>query len=203
AAVFRDRALVFVDAIGVGGRNVTTDIARGLTTPHEAAERIKMLYGSALDSPDDDRQMVPCPPMGAQDELHHEPLSRLTAIIRSRIEETFEILRDRFRAAGIAEYAGRRIVLTGGAAQISGATQLAEYVFGKTVRLGEPHGLTGVSDGMTGPDFAVASGLIKHVSRDRREAISGPPDLSGRRYRQRRYTGGSLKRSVKWFVENF
>lgn len=203
AAVFRDQALVFVDAIGVGGRNVTTDIARGLTTPPEAAERIKILYGSALDSPDDDRHMVPCPPMGAQDELHNEPLSTLTSIVRSRIEETFEILRDRFKAAGIAHYAGRRIVLTGGAAQISGATQLAEYIFGKNVRLGQPYGLTGLPEGMGGPDFAVASGLIKHLSRDRREAVSGPPDLSGRRYRQRRYAGGSLKRSVKWFVENF
>ena len=82
AAVFRDKTLVFVDAIGVGGQNVTSDIARGLTTPLEAAERIKTLYGSVLEGPDDGGQMIPCPPMGAQDELHHEPLSLLTSIVR-------------------------------------------------------------------------------------------------------------------------
>lgn len=203
AAVFRDRALVFVDAIGVGGKNVTSDIARGLTTPWEAAERIKTIYGSALESPSDDTQMVPCPPMGAQDELHHEPLTTLTGIVRSRAEETFEILRDRFQQSGIGDFAGRRIVLTGGAAQLSGAVQLAEFIFGKRVRVGHPHGLLGLPDEMTGPDFAVATGLIKHVFQDKHEAISGPPDLSGRRIRQRRYAGGNVVRSLKWFKDNF
>ncbi len=203
AAVFRDRTLVYVDAIGVGGKNVTSDIARGLTTPWEAAERIKTIYGSALESPDDDTQMVPCPPMGAQDELHHEPLSSLTSIVRSRAEETFEILRDRFKDAGIGDFAGRRIVLTGGAAQLSGAVQLAEYIFGKRVRVGHPHGLLGLPDEMTGPDFAVAAGLIKHVFHDKTEANNGPPDLSGRRIRQRRYAGGNVVRSLKWFKDNF
>ncbi|MBL4854875.1 MAG: cell division protein FtsA [Robiginitomaculum sp.] len=203
AAVFRDRTLAFVDAISVGGKNVTSDIARGLTTPWEAAERIKTIYGSALESPGDDGQTVPCPPMGAEDELHQEPLSALTSIVRSRAEETFEILRDRFKAAGIGDFAGRRIVLTGGAAQLSGAVQLAEYIFGKRVRVGRPHGLFGLPDTMTGPDFAVAAGLIKHVFQEKREAISGPPDLSGRRIRQRRYAGGNVVRSFKWFKDNF
>ena len=203
AAVFRDRALVFVDAIGVGGKNVTSDIARGLTTPWEAAERIKTIYGSALESTEDDKQMVPCPPMGAQDELHHEPLSSLTGIVRSRAEETFEILRDRFIAAGIGDFAGRRIVLTGGAAQLSGATQLADIIFGKRVRVGHPHGLLELPDTMTGPDFAVAAGMIKHIFLKKHEAIIGPPDLSGRRIRQRRYAGGSVMRSIKWFKDNF
>lgn len=203
AAVFRDKTLVFTDALGVGGHNVTNDIARGLTTPFEAAERIKTIYGSVLDSPDDDGQMVPCPPMGAQDELHHEPLTLLTSIVNSRVEETFEILRDRFRAAGIEEYAGRRIVLTGGAAQLSGVSQMAEYIFKKRVRVGRPHGLLDLPETMTGPDFAVAAGLIKHIFENKREAVSGPPDLSGRRVRARRYEGGNFFKSLKWFKENF
>ncbi len=202
-AVFRDRALVFSDAIGVGGKNVTSDIARGLTTPWEAAERIKAIYGSALESPTDNSQMVPCPPMGAQDELHEESLSVLTGIVRSRTEETFEILRDRFAAAGIGSFAGRRIVLTGGAAQLSGAVQLAEYIFGKRVRVGQPHGLLGLPDTMSGPDFAVATGLIKHILNNKPEAITGPPDLSGKRIRKRHYAGGNVMRSLKWFKDNF
>lgn len=203
AAIFRDRTLAFVDAVNVGGLNVSSDIARGLTTPLEAAERIKTIYGSALDSPEDDRQMIPCPPMGAQDELHHEPRSVLTSIVRSRVEETFEIMRDRFRAAGVEDFSGRRIVLTGGGSELSGVVQLAEYIFKKRVRIGRPHGLLGLPDTMSGPDFAVPSGLIKQVFLERREAISGPPDLSGSRYRTRRYAGGSFGKSIKWFKENF
>lgn len=203
AAVFRDQALAFVDAIPVGGRNVTSDIARGLTTPWEAAERIKTIYGSALESPSDDQQMIPCPPMGAQDELHHEPLSFLTKCVRSRIEETFEVLRDRFAACGIEEFSGRRIVLTGGASQLPGIAQLAEFMFKKRVRVAQPHGLLGLDENMTGTDFAAVTGLMKIGFAPSSDKITGLPDLSGRRLRRRRHSGGHIIRSLRWFKENF
>ena len=203
AAIFRDNKLVHTAALSVGSKNVTNDIARGLTTPTEAAERIKMIYGSALHGMDDDQVMVPCPPMGAQDELHQEPRTVLTSIVRSRIEETFEILRERIHESGFENYAGRRIVLTGGGSQLNGVRELAEFVFNKRVRIGRPHGILGMREAMAGPDFAVATGLLKHAFMESQEAISGPPDLSGRRYRQRRYTGNGLGRSLQWLKENF
>ena len=203
AAIFRDNTLVHVDAISVGGKNVTNDVARGLVTPAEAAERIKTIYGSALHGADDESFMVPCPPMGAQDELHHQPRTLLTSIVRSRIEETFELIRDRIADSGLEEYAGRRLVLTGGGSQLNGVRELAEYVFNKRVRIGRPHGVLGMRDTLAGPDFAVATGLLKHAFMESTEAISGPPDLSGRRYRQKRYTGNGLGRSIQWLKENF
>ncbi len=202
-AIFRDNTLVHVDALPVGGQSVTNDIARGLVTPMEAAERIKFIYGSALHGADDDHMMIPCPPMGAQDELHHQPKSLLTAIVRSRVEETFEILARRIADAGLETYSGRRIVLTGGGAQLNGVPEVAELVFNKRVRIGKPHGIMGLKETLAGPDFAVAAGILKARFSQTEEAISGPPDLSGRRYRQRRYNGGALGRSVQWLKENF
>ena len=203
AAIFRDDTLIHVDAISVGGKNVTNDVARGLVTPSEAAERIKTIYGSALHGADDDHFMVPCPPMGAQDELHHQSRTLLTSIVRPRIEETLELLRDRMIDSGMERYAGRRLVLTGGACQLNGVRELAEYVFNKRVWIGRPHGVLGMRETLGGPDFAVATGLLKQAFSDSQEAISGPPDLSGRRYRQKRYTGNSLGRSLQWLKENF
>ena len=202
-AVFHDRTLAFVDAVGVGGGNVTSDLASGVITTWEAAERIKTIYGSALESPHDDGQMVPCPPMGAQDELHHEPQSLVTDIVRARIEETFEILRDRLTAAGVDGFSGRRIVFTGGAAELTGVPQLAEYIFKKRARIGRPHGLSGLPESMSGPEFAVASGLIKQIYEHKPEVPTGPPNLSGRRIRTKRYVGGGFGRSLRWFKENF
>ncbi len=203
AAIFRDNKLVHTEALSVGGQAATNDIARGLMTPAEAAERIKMFYGSALHGANDDFEMIPCPPMGAQDVLHNEPRSVLTSIIRSRVEETFEILRDRIQEAGLEGYSGRRIVLTGGGAQLNGVRELAEYVFNKRVRIGRPHGILGLKDTLSGPDFAVAVGLLKNEFSASTEAIAGPPDLSGRRYRKKHYSGGGLGRTVQWIKENF
>ena len=59
AAVFAEGALLHIDAVPVGGSHVTSDVARGLSTPLAAAERLKTLYGSALDSPEDDQQVSP------------------------------------------------------------------------------------------------------------------------------------------------
>lgn len=203
AAIFRDNSLVHVEALAVGGQTVTKDIARGLMTPPEAAERIKMLYGSALHGVDDERINIPCPPMGAQDTLHQEPKSLLTGVIRSRVEETFEILRDRMQQKGLDNYSGRRIVLTGGGSQLNGVRELAEFVFNKRVRIGRPHGVLGLKDTLSSPDFAVATGLLKYQYLKEKEVISGPPDLTGRRYMRKRYSGGSLGRSLQWLKENF
>lgn len=203
AAIFRDDKLVHTETLSVGGQNVTGDIARGLMTPFEAAERIKMIYGSALHGCDDDKEQIPCPPMGAQDVLHHEPRSVLTAIVRSRIEEIFEIMRDRLSEAGMDAYSGRRVVLTGGGAQLNGVREVAGYVFNKHVRIGRPHGILGLKDTLSGSDFSVAVGLLKQEFMGQPEAISGPPDLTGRRYRQKRYTGGGIGRSLQWLKENF
>lgn len=203
AAVFRDNALVHVETLPVGGQTLTKDIARGLTTPAEAAERIKLLYGSALHGTDDDLVQIPCPPMGAQDLLHHEPKFMLTGIIRSRVEEIFEILRDRMNEKGLDTYSGRRIVLTGGGAHLTGVRELAEVIFNKRARIGRPHGVLGLKDSLSGPAFAVATGLLKYQFIKESEVISGPPDLTGRRYMRKRYSGGSLGRSLQWLRENF
>lgn len=202
-AVFRDNILAHVDALPLGGQSVTNDIAQGLTTPIEAAERIKMIYGSALHGADDDEVMVPCPPMGAQDMLMHQPKSLLTSIIRCRVEEMFELLNNRMLDACLDSYSGRQIVLTGGGAHLNGVREIAEQVFNKRVRIGRPHGILGLKETLSGADFAVATGLLKLQFQEQAEAISGPPDLSGRRYRQRRYSGGMMGRSLQWMRENF
>lgn len=203
AAIFRDDRMVHVDAIALGGQSVTNDVARGLITPAEAAERIKKIYGSALHGANDDFEMVPCPPMGAQDTLHNEPRSTLTGIIRSRVEETLELLRDRIAEAGLDSYSGRRIVLTGGGAQLTGMRELAEFVFNKRVRIGRPHGILGLPEEFSGPEFAVAAGMLKKEFAVHDEPISGPPDLTGRRYRQKRYTGGVAGQTWQWLRDNF
>lgn len=202
-SVFRDRALFYVCSVPMGGQLVTSDIARGMTTNLDAAERIKSLYGSALGSPKDDMQLINCPPMGEHGASHQESRALLTKIIRCRVEDTFDYLKAHLDKAGVSEYAGRRVVLTGGGAQLNGAKELAEITFRKNIRIGKPNGILGGSEGANGTGFCTAAGLMKYAFSTRQEAINGLPDLSGRKYRQRRYAGGGLGRSIDWLKENF
>ena len=164
-AVFFDGKLVWTDAIPIGGGHVTSDIARGLSTPVAHAERMKTLYGSCITSGSDEREVIDVPLVGEEDQDHanHVPKSILTGIIRPRIEETFEHVRSRLEASGFHKSAGRRVVLTGGASQLNGARELAGTILDKQVRAGRPIRIQGLSDQTGGPAFAVCAGLVAHA----------------------------------------
>lgn len=164
-AVFSDGQAIHMSQIGVGGVHVTNDIARVLSTTVAHAERLKTLYGSAVSSPDDEKEMLPLQMVGEADHHHARiPRSRVVDVIRPRLEETFELLRDRLQATGLAGEAGNRVVLTGGASQLSGVRELAGRILDRQVRLGRPHPLRGLPDHACGPGFATAAGLMSWAS---------------------------------------
>jgi cell division protein FtsA len=166
-AVFFDGKLMFVDALPVGGGHVTNDVARGLTTPLNHAERMKTLYGAALASVSDERELIDVPQVGEGEagQSNHVPKSLLTGIIQPRLEEIFELVRGRLEASGFDKAAGRRVVLTGGASQLQGIRELAQSVLDKQVRLGRPKPIAGLAESTGGPAFATAIGLIAHADR--------------------------------------
>ncbi len=162
-AVFSEGQMLHTAQLPVGGQHVTNDIARGLLTTIPAAERLKTLNGSAQGSPDDEREMLTVPMVGEDEHAHARyPRSMVVSIIKPRLEETFEMVRDRLEGAGLGRAAGSRVVLTGGASQLVGAREMAGRILGRQVRLGrpDPRVLRGLPDAATGPAFAVSAGLL-------------------------------------------
>lgn len=160
--VFAYGRFVCADAVALGGHHVTMDLARGLSTSIEAAERIKTLYGSAIGSGLDHRDMISVPLVGEGDYpgANQVPRSVVTEIIRPRVEEILELVRDRLRATPFSALSGHRAVLTGGASQLPGVAELAERIIGYQVRIGRPLGAEGLPDSGRGPAFATTVGLL-------------------------------------------
>lgn len=163
-AVFHDSKLYYTDTILVGGAHVTADIARGFSTPMIHAERLKALYGSAMVSSNDEREKIVVPQIGEDENHKGSQITRgeLVRIVRPRIEETFELIRDRMKAAGVHKIAGKRLVITGGASQLAGAIQLANLILEKQGRLGKPLHLLGLEQGSRNPMFSACAGLIMY-----------------------------------------
>jgi cell division protein FtsA len=160
-AVFAEGQLLHTSQLPVGGAHVTNDIARVLTTPVAHAERLKTLYGSTQASPDDEREMLPVPLVGEEEQqLTNVPRSMVVNIIKPRLEETFEMVKERLDGSGLSRIAGSRVVLTGGASQLSGAREMAARILGRQVRQGKPAALRGLPDSASGPAFATAVGLL-------------------------------------------
>jgi len=202
--VFVDGRLMHVDAVAVGGNHVTMDVARGLTTRVVDAERLKTLYGSCMTAASDEREMIDVARVGGDgdhdgDQPNHLPRSHLTRIIRPRVEEILELVRDRLKAAGYAAHAGRRLVLTGGAAQIAGVADLARTIISQQVRIGRPLGIQGLPESAKNPAFAAAVGLLVYPQ------VAGIEHYEPRR--QNIVGGGSgdgyIARVGRWLKESF
>ena len=97
--------------------------------------------------------MIAVPQIGEEEDGHvnHVPKSLLVSIIAPRLEETFELVRNRLEASGFDKIAGRRVVLTGGACQLHGARELAGLILDKQVRIGRPLRVKGLAEATARP----------------------------------------------------
>lgn len=201
-SIFLNNELVFTDAIALGGQHVTMDLARGLSSAVNDAERLKVLHGTALILRDDDGETVSINSVGdgAAPQNIQIPLSLVSRIIRARVEETFEMIRDRVARSGFAGAIGRRVVLTGGASQLSGVADVASQILGANIRLGRPMGVTGLPKTAKGPAFSASAGLLIYPQICERE-FTGRSSMASRMLSAA--NGGPFAKVGRWLRESF
>ncbi|MBR2687625.1 MAG: cell division protein FtsA [Aquamicrobium sp.] len=199
-SVFSEGKFVYGDSIPVGGNHVTLDLAKGLSTSLDAAERLKVMHGSALPGSSDDRDLVTIQPIGEEGEAPLQiPRSVMTRIIRARIEETLELLRERLSKSGYGNVVGKRVVLTGGASQLAGMPEAARRVLGRNVRVGRPLGVAGLPEAAKGPAFSTAVGLMIYPQV---ASFESHPAFGASRFKMTG-TGGRLHRMSQWLRDSF
>jgi cell division protein FtsA len=202
-SVFAEGRFVFADAVTIGGNHVTMDIARGLSTRLDDAEKLKILHGSALGGGNGEDDVISVPPIGEEerDLPYQVQRAQLNRIIRPRVEENLELVRDRLNRSGFAGVVGKRVVLTGGASQLTGMAEMARRILGRNVRLGRPLGVSGMPEAGKGPAFATAVGLLIYPQMAHLEnfaiqgAASSTVRLTG--------TGGAFHRLGSWLRDSF
>jgi len=199
-AVFNRGRFVHLDGFALGGQHVTMDLARGLNARVTDAERIKTLYGSVLAGASDDRDMITVPPINDDEREQTQFASRaqLVAIIKPRVEEILEMVRDRLAASNFATDPRGRVILTGGASQLTGLADLATRILNRPVRVGRPLGIAGLPDAAKGAAFAVAAGLLVYPQAAHLEHF----EPRGRRY-PKTATGGYFAQVGRWLRESF
>lgn len=199
-AVFSGGRFVHADGFALGAHHVTMDLARGLNTRIADAERIKAIYGSVMSGGSDERDMITVPPVGDDEREPPQFVSRaaLTRIIKPRVEEILEMVRDRLVASPFAAEPRGRVVLTGGGSQLAGIADLASRILKRPVRIGRPLGLSGLPEAAKGPAFAVTAGLLVYPQAAHLEHFEP---------RQTRHlmtgTGGYMARVGRWLRESF
>lgn len=159
-SVFFEGKFVHADALAVGGHHVTLDVARGFSMSLTEAERLKVLYGSALLTSSDERHMINVTEIGSEHRATQYPRAVLGRIIRARIEEILEMVRDCLNRSGFGHIIGKRVILTGGASQLTGLPEMARAILGRNVRIGRPLGISRLPSLAKGAAFTSAVGLL-------------------------------------------
>jgi cell division protein FtsA len=193
-AIFSEGSIKHTAILPVGGNYLTSDIATGLRTPFNEAEKIKIKYGCALTAMIPKDETIEVPGVGGRDarEVSRQILGR---IIEPRMEEILNMVSKEVVRSGFEDLLAAGVVVTGGTSLLAGINELAEQIFDMPVRRGMPTGVGGLADVVNSPAYATGVGLIFY----------GSKQLAGNSvYRK---TGNIFSNVTglikKWFVEFF
>ncbi len=174
-ALFFEGSIRHTAVIGLGGRNVTNDIAQGLRTPVDKAEKIKRKFGAAMPIANDQNTLIEVPGVGGR-EASNVPKYYLTQIIQPRVEEILTLAKREIQRSEYRDFLNAGIVLTGGGSMLDGIAELAQQIFDMPVKLGVPQGFGGLVGLARTPVHATGVGLIYYGMRHHSEEFLIPEE---------------------------
>ncbi|HEV8536376.1 MAG TPA: cell division protein FtsA [Candidatus Limnocylindria bacterium] len=158
-AIFQDGSIAHCATIPMGGRSVTADLGIILRVTPDVAESVKFRYGSAVPLEVDPDEVLQVTSIG-EDVSHGVTRRYIAEIVESRVSEIFKFIGAEIEAAGATNRLQAGLVLTGGGSQLTGVTRSARDQLGMSARVVGPTGLGGLTDQISTPPYAAASGLL-------------------------------------------
>ena len=154
-AIFEEGDLQHVGIIPIGGMNITNDLAIGLKTDPEVAEKVKLAHASAVPRKDAEGISVK-----DGSEVLSFTSTDIDEIVEARLEEIFDAVNRELKRAGKAGQLPSGVVLTGGGAQLKHIAEYAKQTLGLAARVGKATGYGGVAEDAEKPVYAAAVGLM-------------------------------------------
>ena len=182
-AVFEEGDLIHLAILPIGSDNITNDIAIGLKTDIDIAERIKIEYGNCTFKGPNKRERIE---IGEEEPLIFSR-KQLIEIIETRVSEIFGEVNKELKKIGKEKLLPAGIVLTGGGAKLPRMVDLAKKELKLPAKLGKPQGILELDD----PSLSTVCGLVL-TGADLEEEKSGPIPKIG--------IGNKIKRIFKIFI---
>ena len=158
-SVFEDGNILHLAALPVGAGHITNDIAIGLKTSIDIAEKVKLEYGIAIAQDVNKKDKINIADID-QNEEGEFSRKYIAEIIEARIEEIFLMVDKELKKADRSGMLPAGVVITGGGAKMPEIVKLAKKVLKLPAQIGFPKELDGVVDKVDDPSFATAIGLI-------------------------------------------
>ncbi|KKP35950.1 MAG: Cell division protein ftsA [Candidatus Peregrinibacteria bacterium GW2011_GWA2_33_10] len=162
--VFEEGTTLHTALIPVGGENVTNDIAIGLKSSIDAAEKVKIEYGTCIPEDVNDRETID---LSLLSKIDSQTVAKkhMVEIIRARYQEIFQLVKDELAKIHRDGMLPAGVILTGAASKMPGTIDLARETLNLPVQIGFPQNFDGVVDKIDDPAYATAIGLLIWGSR--------------------------------------
>ena len=158
--VYEGGDIVHTSVLPVGAGYITNDLAIGLRTSIDVAERVKVDYGHCVSKDIPKKEKINLASVGAADD-EEISLHYVAQIIEARASEMLEAIN---KELALIDRDGRLpagVIFTGGGAKISGLVELAKKNLGLPAALGYPMYMTGGQGKVHDISFSAALGLVK------------------------------------------
>jgi len=159
-AIFTDGTIKHSAVIPIAGQMITKDIRIILSTSLEAAEEMKIQFGSVASNVDTDIK-IPVPSVSDKpDTVTTKTI--LSQIITARANEILDAIQREINNSGYSNSIRAGLVFTGGGSKLEGLDSFAESFFQKPSRIGSPRHIKGLEDLRGKTRYATAVGLLLH-----------------------------------------
>lgn len=152
-AFYERGELVDADSIEMAGRDITDDVAQGLNTSFDTAEKVKHQYGHAFYNSASDQDVFTVEQIDSDEDAQFTQKD-LADIIEARVEEIFFNVFDILQELGLTKVNGG-FVVTGGSANLLGVRELLQDMVNEKVRIHTPSQM-----GIRKPEFSSAISTI-------------------------------------------
>lgn len=197
-SVFEDGDLLHTAILPIGAGHVTNDIAIGLRTSIEVAEKVKLEFGSAIPEDINKKEEIDLSEVYSQ-ESGCVSRYHVAEIIEARLEEIFGMVNKELKSIGKAGLLPAGAVITGGGANLPGIVDLAKNILGLPAQIGFPVNLGGMMNKVDDPSFATVIGLVIWNEEQKLSSQKGTRGVLGN---VSDTTGETVKKVKKW-MEKF
>ena len=157
--IFEEGTILHSVSLPIGGESVTNDIAIGLRTSIDTAEKIKIEFGSVLPEEISEREMID---LSSVSKVDTQTVSKryMAEIMQARYYEVFSLVKQELERIGRSGMLPAGVLLTGAASKAPGVLDLSRDVLGLPVQMGFPVDVGGVIEKVDDPAYATALGAL-------------------------------------------
>jgi cell division protein FtsA len=192
-AVYEDGEVLFTDVLPIGGMHITNDIAIGLRTSIDIAEKVKIKFGHARKKDSSEKGKIDLSEIDIKEEGTVTE-RHVAEIIEARIEEILKMVREKLKTIEREALLPAGIILTGGTSKLPGIEEKAKEVLKLPTEVGKPHNLFGMTEKVYDPTYSTVIGLLLYNFEEL--SFNKPSVLSGGTSK----VTGTIKKIFKTFL---